>query len=69
VECGFAKVSVEVPEGVAARIHGKMGLGALEVNQARFPRIEGGWVSPDYETAPNRVDITVEGGFGSVFIA
>jgi hypothetical protein len=68
VECGFAKVAVEVPEGVAARIHGKMGLGALEVNQARFPRIEGGWVSPDYETAPNRVDITVEGGFGSVSV-
>jgi hypothetical protein len=68
VECGFAKVALEVPDGVAARIHGKMGLGALEVNQARFPRTEGGWVSPDYETRTDRVDITVEGGFGSVFV-
>jgi hypothetical protein len=68
VECGFAKVSVEVPDGVAARIHGKMGLGALEVNRARFPRTDDGWASPDFDTAANRVDITVEGGFGSVFV-
>jgi hypothetical protein len=69
VECGFAKVAVEVPDGVAARIHGKVGLGALEVNRARFPRTDDGWASPDFDTAANRVDITVEGGFGSVFVA
>jgi hypothetical protein len=68
VECGFAKVTLEVPDGVAARIHGQMGLGALEVNRARFPRTDGGWASPDFDAAENRVDITVEGGFGSVFI-
>jgi hypothetical protein len=68
VDCGFAQVSLEVPDGVAARIRGRMGLGALEVNQARFPRTDDGWASADFETAANRIDISVEGGFGSVFV-
>jgi hypothetical protein len=68
VECGFAKVSLEVPDGMDARIRGQIGLGALEVNQARFPKTGDGWASKDFDTAENRVDITVDGGFGSVFV-
>jgi hypothetical protein len=51
-----------------ARIRGQIGLGALEVNQARFPKTGDGWASKDFDTAENRVDITVDGGFGSVFV-
>jgi hypothetical protein len=66
IDCGFASVTVEVPPGVAGRIRGSMGLGALEVDPARFPRRDDGWESPDYDTATNRVEITVSGGLGSV---
>lgn len=69
VACGFAAVIVDVPQGVAARIRGKVTLGSTEVDEARFPRTETGWASPGYETASDRVDIAVEGGFGSVRIA
>jgi hypothetical protein len=69
VECGFAQVTVEVPQGVAARIRGKVSLGATEVDEARFPRSADGWASADYETATNRVDIEVKGGFGTVRIS
>jgi hypothetical protein len=68
VECGFASVNLAVPEGVAARVRGSVGIGALTVDASRFPRLADGWASPDFETAPNRMDITVAGGFGSVDI-
>jgi len=66
VECGFASVHLAIPQGVAARIRGTMGIGAITVDASRFPRGDEGWASPDFETAPNRMDITVAGGFGSV---
>jgi hypothetical protein len=69
VECGFAQVGLEVPHGVAARIHGKISLGSTEVDETRFRRTADGWSSVDYETARDRVEISVAGGFGSVRIA
>jgi hypothetical protein len=66
VSCGFAAVFVDVPEGVAARVHGRVMFGGTKVDQRRFPRAADGWASPDFDTAANRVDIEVEGGFGSV---
>lgn len=66
IECGFALVTVQVPQGVAARIRGKMALGSTEVDATRFPRDSDGWGSADYGTASNRVDISIDGGFGTV---
>jgi hypothetical protein len=66
VSCGFAAVFVDVPEGVAARVHGRVMFGGTKVDQRRFPRAADGWASPDFDMAANRVDIEVEGGFGSV---
>jgi hypothetical protein len=43
-----------------------MGIGAISVDASRFPRVGDGWTAPDFETATDRVDITVAGGFGSV---
>lgn len=69
IACGLASVTVEVPRGVAARIRGTVSFGATQVDEARFPRWGDSWASPDYETALNRVDIAVEGGFGSIRVA
>ena len=66
IDCGFASVVAEVPQGVAARIGGRMGLGAIEVDETRFPRGADGWASSDFEAAPNRVEIAIDGGLGSV---
>lgn len=66
IEAGAAQVNVEVPDGVAARIHAQMGLGSSSVDEARFPRFGNGWESPDFATAANRAEITVSGGVGSV---
>ena len=65
-ESGAASLPLTVPDGVAARVRSKMALGNVTVNETRFPRASDGWASPDYETAENRVEISVEGGVGSV---
>lgn len=69
VSCGFASVNLQVPQGVAARIRGTVPFGSISVDETRFPRLTDGWESTDYETARSRVDIAVEGGFGSVRVA
>lgn len=69
VEAGLAQVTLDVPGGVAARVRSKVALGSTSVDEARFPRAGEGWQSPDYDTAPNRVDIDFEGGLGSVRVA
>ena len=68
IESGAASVSLRVPEGVAARIEARGGLASIVVDTARFPRSGGVYQSPDYETASDRVDISVETGVGSVDI-
>jgi hypothetical protein len=65
IDCGFAAVNIDVPPGVAARISGRISLGSTDVDETRFPRSGKGWASAEYETALNRVDITIAGGFGS----
>ncbi|HET7702032.1 MAG TPA: hypothetical protein VFK35_01420 [Candidatus Limnocylindrales bacterium] len=65
-ETGAASLTIEVPEGVAARIRSRMTIGSTQVDEARFPRAAVGFESPDYATAANRVDLDLQGGVGSV---
>jgi hypothetical protein len=66
-ETGAAEVTIEVPNGVAARIHGQVAIGALTVDDRRFPKgLDGAYTSPDFATAANRVDVDVRGGLGAV---
>ncbi len=66
-EGGAASLSFEVPVGVAARIHSLMVIGSTSVDESRFPKTASGrWESPDYATAPNKVELEVSGGVGSV---
>jgi hypothetical protein len=63
---GAASLTIEVPEGVAARIRTRMGLGSSNIDEGRFPRTLNGYESADFATAPNRADIDIQGGVGSV---
>ena len=65
-QAGAAALTLEVPAGVAARIRARMAIGSTDIDQARFPATAGGYESPDYAVATNRVDVDVQGGVGSV---
>jgi hypothetical protein len=66
VHAGLAAVTIRVPPGVAASIRGTVGLGSLSVDQARFFPTPDGFASPDFATAPNRAQLSVDGGLESV---
>ena len=69
VKAGAAQVSVSVPEGVAARITARMAIGSLNVDTQRFPPVGGGYASADYDTAANKLDLSIEGGVGAVSVS
>lgn len=68
INAGAASVKLFVPEGVAARVHSSMALGSNDINPQRFPLSGSDYVSPDYATAPNKIDIQFEGGVGSLAV-
>lgn len=65
---GMASLNLNVPDGVAARIHTSGGLSDIRVDRKRFPRNGNKYESPDYKTADNKVDIDLTVGMGSARI-
>ncbi|HLF24883.1 MAG TPA: DUF5668 domain-containing protein [Anaerolineae bacterium] len=68
VKAGAATVRLHLPESVAARVRGVVGVGTLKLNEARFPYLNGVHQSPNYDTAANRVDLSVEAGAATVTV-
>ncbi len=68
VESGVASVDIRVPEGVAARITGNVGMGTLKVDEARFPRHNGTYETPDFMAASDRIELDIQGGVGAVSV-
>lgn len=66
IKAGAAKISVRVPDRVAARIVVQGGVSSVKVDQVRFPPYVGGYQSPDYDSAEDRVDLTIEAGAAEV---
>jgi len=66
---GMAALRFRVPDGVAASIRSQMALGSVDIDVARFPRDpQGGWSSPDFASAANRVELVLQGGLGSISV-
>jgi hypothetical protein len=66
VEAGAASLRITVPPGVAARILNQSGLSSLAINTNRFPRQGYVYQSPDFDSAPNKVELEIRTGVGSV---
>jgi hypothetical protein len=66
VNGGATNIEITVPEGVAARITNSSGLSSVDVDTDRFPRSGDAFVSPDFDTAQNRVAIDISVGAASV---
>ena len=66
---GAASLDIEIPAGVAARIELVGGLSRVDIDTARFPSQGGGrYASPDFETATNRVTISIDADAGDIAI-
>jgi len=65
---GAGNVVVRVPHGVAARIHATTGLGKA-IMDPRFSMIDKStYQSSDFDSAANKVEITVQSGAGNVSV-
>jgi hypothetical protein len=66
---GAAALRFSVPEGVGVTIRTQMALGTVDIDETRFPRdTQGGWASPDYAAAANKVELMLQGGLGSISV-
>jgi len=66
VKSGVAAVKIHIPAGVGARIHVKSGLSGVNIDSSRFTRDGDTYVSAEYATVTNKVELYVETGVGSV---
>lgn len=63
---GAGNVVVRLPGGIAARIHAATGMGKLTIDP-QFTKIDDHiYQSPDYTSAADKIEITVESGAGDV---
>ena len=68
LDLGAASLTVTIPDGLSARIKASLGAANMNVDESRFPRSGGYFQSPDYETAANAADITIDAGAASIKI-
>jgi len=68
IEGGAATFNVRIPEGTAAHIDRTEGFVALNVDTNRFPASDHGYQSPNFDTATDRVTISLRAGVGTVNI-
>jgi len=66
LDFGAASLDVTIPEGMSARIRASLGAADMKIDQARFPRNGSYYQSPDFDTALNTVDITIDAGAASI---
>jgi hypothetical protein len=67
-DLGVASLEIIVPDGLSARIHVSLGAADLKVDEARFPRNGSYYQSPNYDSAANAVDMTIDAGAASIKI-
>ncbi|MBK7454346.1 MAG: hypothetical protein IPJ46_11705 [Anaerolineales bacterium] len=66
LDLGAASLEVIVPEGLSARIRTSMGAADFKINESRFPRNGSVYQSPDFNSAENAVDMTIDAGAASI---
>ncbi|HOO31352.1 MAG TPA: hypothetical protein PLU15_10380 [Bacillota bacterium] len=64
---GIGETVIHIPRGVAARIRTKTGIGAVQV-YGDYTRINSEYISSDFNTAKNRVDLELKDGIRSIRI-
>jgi hypothetical protein len=65
-DLGAASLEVTVPDGLSARIRASVGMAGVSVDETRFPRNGSYYQSPDFDDAPNAVDMTIDAGAASI---
>ncbi len=65
-DLGAASLEVTVPDGLSARIRASVGMAGVNVDESRFPRSGSYYQSPDFDSAANSVNISIDAGAASI---
>ncbi|HEY3367301.1 MAG TPA: LiaF domain-containing protein [Symbiobacteriaceae bacterium] len=68
INTGIGQAEIIIPAGMAASIRAHTGIGAFRVNGDYTHMGNSSYVSPNYATAANRLDLEVSGGIGEVHV-
>jgi hypothetical protein len=66
IDADAANVEVIIPEGVEARIRADADLCNLDIDESRFSRQGDYYISSDFYTSPNRIDLEINCDLGRV---
>ncbi len=66
IKADVVNLEVTVPEDVAAKIRVETDLSAFEIDEGRFPREGDNYISPNFESARNRVELELDCDIGRV---
>ncbi len=67
-DLGAAALTVTIPAGFSARIRASLGAADMKIDETRFPYNGSYYQSPDYETATDAADISMNAGAASIEI-
>lgn len=67
IDGGVGQVLVLIPDSIAARIRADAGIGSVQV-EGDYQHNGELYISPDYESADERIDLMVNGGIGAVTV-
>ncbi len=66
IKTDVSNVEIIIPDGVAAKIKVDKGLSAFHVDESRFPRKGDYYISQDFESAKNRIELEIDSDVGRV---
>ena len=66
IKADVANVEITIPDGVAAKIKVDKGLSAFDIDENRFPRKGDYYISQDFESAKNRIELEIDSDIGRV---
>ena len=66
IEGGVGDTTVNIPNGMEARVSVTTGIGSVEVGGNTYRRDGDVYTSPNFATAANRLELEVRGGIGRI---
>ena len=66
IKTDVANVEVTIPEGVAARIQAEIDLSDLDVDESRFPKQGDYYISDNFDSTENRIELEIDCDVGRV---
>ncbi len=67
IQAGVGSITVRIPSNVGVRLHVSRGLGSVSV-ASRMVRSGNDYVTDNYNTAENRLELDINGGLGSITV-